>query len=644
MPVREVLPCLRSVNARAVGQIWPPTLPGGFALSVYWGSASIVNGRPLSKRGLGRPGTEPLRVSSRRASARTSATRTSPVLADSPPDPFELARHFPHLEILELLGQGGMGAVYKARHRRLDRLVALKILPSEVSADPAFAERFTREARACARMNHPHVVTLYDFGEAGGLYYLLMELVDGVNLRRMITGGKLEPREALAIVPQICEALQYAHDEGIVHRDIKPENILLDKKGRVKIADFGLAKLVHRDDTPAGRAAFTLTGSQQVMGTPHYMAPEQTERPQGVDHRADIYSLGVVFYEMLTGELPLGRFAAPSHKGKSTFASMRSFRAHSRRSRNAAISTRALKTDVERISSTFSDPFAAGEFFSSDLDQGDSQPAPLRLLLPAIALSFVGFLGFCLSLMSVLAAIRFWVSQNEPISMLVLLVACTLPISLIIALGSVMMVKRRATTPWRAVREYPGDITRPHHMAPRRAGGNLGDCGAGPVRSKTRPPWPRGSDLGERAGLRSDRYPHGLLDGGGVIGLYQRRSALAILPPQPPTTRPLVVTPAPFTRDRGWKFGAAGLKLTDVFAKNVLNLEPRQIIEVNKILQSIYAESRAVKARTWTGRPIAARHTVFTIKPYPGQSQRSKTGSGLSSTVSCRRRSNPWLD
>ena len=190
-----------------------------------------------------------------------------------------------------------------------------KILPTAVGADPAFAERFTREARALARLNHPHVVTLYDFGEADGLYYLLMEFVDGVNLRQMIAGGKLEPREALAIVPQICEALQYAHDEGIVHRDIKPENILLDKKGRVKIADFGLAKLMHRGDTPAGRAAFTLTGSQQVMGTPHYMAPEQMERPLGVDHRADIYSLGVVFYEMLTGELPLGRFAAPSVQG-----------------------------------------------------------------------------------------------------------------------------------------------------------------------------------------------------------------------------------------------------------------------------------------------------------------------------------------
>ena len=237
---------------------------------------------------------------------------TAPRDSFVPPGPDELARHFPQLEILELLGQGGMGAVYKARQRRLDRLVALKILPPAIARNPGFEERFVREARALARLNHPHIVTLHDFGEAGGLYYFLMEYVDGVNLRQMIGGGGLGAREALAIVPQVCEALQYAHDEGIVHRDIKPENLLVDRKGRVKIADFGLVKLVNKGDERGGRAAFVLTGSQQVMGTPHYMAPEQMEQPQGVDHRADIYSLGVVFYEMLTGELPLGRFAPPS--------------------------------------------------------------------------------------------------------------------------------------------------------------------------------------------------------------------------------------------------------------------------------------------------------------------------------------------
>ena len=194
-----------------------------------------------------------------------------------------------------------MGAVYKVRQRMLDRVVALKILPLEISRDPTFAERFTREARALAKLTHPSIVTVYEFGEMDGLYYLLMEFVDGVNLRQAIQAESLGPAEALAVISQICGALQYAHDEGVVHRDIKPENVLLDTRGQVKIADFGLAKLLGLSPIEV-----TLTATHQVMGTFHYMAPEQLERPLEVDHRADIYSLGVVFYELLTGELPLG--------------------------------------------------------------------------------------------------------------------------------------------------------------------------------------------------------------------------------------------------------------------------------------------------------------------------------------------------
>lgn len=226
-----------------------------------------------------------------------------------PPTPEELARLFPQLEVLELLGKGGMGAVYKARHPGLDRLVAIKILPSEISHDPAFAERFQREARALARLSHPNIVAVYDFGQAEGLYYFVMEFVDGANLRQMIRTGNLASEEALAIVPQICDALQFAHDEGIVHRDIKPENILIDKKGRVKIADFGLAKLLGEPELN-----HALTGTHQVMGTLRYMAPEQMQGSRQVDHRADLYSLGVVFYELLTGELPMGKFAPPSKR------------------------------------------------------------------------------------------------------------------------------------------------------------------------------------------------------------------------------------------------------------------------------------------------------------------------------------------
>lgn len=224
-----------------------------------------------------------------------------------PPEIAALAARFPQLEILELLGKGGMGAVYKARQRGLDRFVAIKILPPEIGNDPAFAERFAREARALGKLNHPHIVAVYDFGQVDGLYYFLMEYVEGANLRQAIRSGGITAKDALAIVSQVCDALQFAHDEGVVHRDIKPENILIDKRGRVKIADFGLAKLLGQEQADQG-----LTHTHQVMGTLRYMAPEQMQGSKEVDHRADIFSLGVVFYELLTGELPIGRFAPPS--------------------------------------------------------------------------------------------------------------------------------------------------------------------------------------------------------------------------------------------------------------------------------------------------------------------------------------------
>ena len=231
----------------------------------------------------------------------------------------ELAKAFPQLEILGFIGQGGMGAVYKALQKSLDRVVALKILPPGIGDDPAFAERFAREAKALARLNHPGIVTLYEFGQTDGQFYFLMEFVDGVNLRHLLEAGRLSSREALAIVPQLCDALQYAHDQGIVHRDIKPENILLDRQGRVKVADFGLAKLVGTAEETSGDRDVTLgsvvlTEAGKVMGTPRYMAPEQSEAPLTVDHRADIYSLGVVLYQMLTGELPGKPLQPPSQK------------------------------------------------------------------------------------------------------------------------------------------------------------------------------------------------------------------------------------------------------------------------------------------------------------------------------------------
>jgi serine/threonine protein kinase len=176
---------------------------------------------------------------------RRRATRNRPATGKTL-SPDELAPHFPQLEILECLGRGGMGVVYKARQKSLNRIVALKLLAPERVADAKFAQRFTHEAQALAALNHPSIVTIYDFGQAGGFYFLLMEFVDGVNLRQAMKAGRFTPEQALAVVPPVCEALQYAHEHGIVHRDIKPENLLLDKEGRVKIADFGIAKDARR--------------------------------------------------------------------------------------------------------------------------------------------------------------------------------------------------------------------------------------------------------------------------------------------------------------------------------------------------------------------------------------------------------------
>lgn len=234
----------------------------------------------------------------------------------TPPALAEVGAAFPHLEIIELIGQGGMGFVYRARQPRLERDVALKILPQHLADDPKFAERFAREGKLLAKLNHPNIVSIFDFGESGGFFYLLMEFVDGVNLRQAMQAGRFTAEQALSIVPKICEALQFAHEEGVLHRDIKPENILLDAKGRIKIADFGIAKMMENggatpsetktekadsstsvvpEDAEADESAFpgpqaALTVAGTSLGTPQYMAPEQIDQPTSVDHRADIRS------------------------------------------------------------------------------------------------------------------------------------------------------------------------------------------------------------------------------------------------------------------------------------------------------------------------------------------------------------------
>lgn len=315
-----------------------------------------------------------------------SATVAMSHLHFTPPSVEEIAEAFPQLEVLELIGRGGMGAVYKARQPNLDRIVALKILPQSLAESPEFSKRFTREGRVLAKLNHPSIVGVFDFGESGGYFYLLMEFVDGVNLRQAMRAGRFTPGQALEVVPKICEALQFAHDEGVLHRDIKPENILLDTKGRIKIADFGIAKLLGT----AAENEPTLTQTA-MPGTPQYMAPEQIEKPGDVDHRADIYSLGVVFYEMLTGELPIGRFAAPSEKtGVTSEIDEIVFRSLEKEPGSRQQSANEVRTEIAGVSPlTDVPPPGLGGASTATASQSDD---PKNRPALALALTFFGII------------------------------------------------------------------------------------------------------------------------------------------------------------------------------------------------------------------------------------------------------------
>ncbi|HEY2574114.1 MAG TPA: serine/threonine-protein kinase, partial [Verrucomicrobiaceae bacterium] len=230
----------------------------------------------------------------------------------TPPSPEHLQRLLPQYEVIGMLGHGGMGAVYKARQLSLDRLVAIKILPPAIvgAAGSNFVERFINEARTMAKMNHPGIVSVYDFGQtAEGQLYLVMEFIDGTDVAKMVKSqGLLPPDYALAITAHVCDALQYAHTHGVIHRDIKPANVLINMEGQVKVADFGLAKA--KDSAPTT----ALTGTGMTMGTPDYIAPESLLMGVEADHRADLYALGVMLYNMLTGEIPRGRFRPASEK------------------------------------------------------------------------------------------------------------------------------------------------------------------------------------------------------------------------------------------------------------------------------------------------------------------------------------------
>ena len=210
------------------------------------------------------------------------------------PNPADLSPLFPGYEVQSLIATGGMGAVYYAVQKSLDRAVAIKILPRELSKDSAFCAGFESEAKAMARLNHPNLIGVYDFGEVEGMLYIIMEFVPGKSLYHSAYGKIIDQQEVIRIVSGICEGLAHAHEYGIMHRDIKPSNILLDQNAQPKIGDFGLA-------SPVGRK---LEEGDEIFGTPHYTAPEVLSTPHSVDYRADIFSVGVLLHELLTGRLP----------------------------------------------------------------------------------------------------------------------------------------------------------------------------------------------------------------------------------------------------------------------------------------------------------------------------------------------------
>ena len=214
----------------------------------------------------------------------------------------------PGYQLFEILGKGGMGRVYRARQISLNRIVAIKVLSEDLAKHKSFIRRFEKEAGALASQNHPNITAIFDRGHVGQTYYFVMEYVAGPSLRHLINKGRMEIPEVIQHVVIMCGAMGHAHKRNVIHRDLKPENVLFTEDGVLKVADFGLANIVAPD------RRWELTRTQVSMGTVNYMAPEQRRDAKHVDHLADIYSLGVMFYEMLCRELPLGRFQPPSKR------------------------------------------------------------------------------------------------------------------------------------------------------------------------------------------------------------------------------------------------------------------------------------------------------------------------------------------
>ncbi len=208
------------------------------------------------------------------------------------------AQQIPGFQILCRVGQGAMAVVFKAKQLSLDRTVAIKVLPKRLSENPEFVERFYREGRAAARLNHPNIVQAFDVGESGGYHYFVMEFIDGQTVYELLTESRaIEEKEAIRIILQTARALQHAHQMSLIHRDVKPKNLMLTKAGDVKLADMGLAREM-------GDYATATAEAGRAYGTPYYISPEQIRGDINIDARADIYGLGATFYHMVTGRVP----------------------------------------------------------------------------------------------------------------------------------------------------------------------------------------------------------------------------------------------------------------------------------------------------------------------------------------------------
>jgi len=287
--------------------------------------------------------------------------------------PEELDPLLPAFEVSGILGRGGMGAVYEGIQTSLKRRVAIKLLPPEVDTDGSFAERFQREAISMAALAHPNIVNIHDFGQTtGGHFFFAMEYVDGADLSKLIKTGELDSKQVGSIITQICDALGYAHEKGYVHRDIKPANIFVTQDGRVKVGDFGLAKLVSGDDADDLSEQMGLTQTGYAMGTPNYVAPETLKSGVEVDHRVDIYALGVMLYEMFTGSVPRGAFAPASQKNAQVDTKFDAVvtRAMQEEPADRYQSTQELKSDLQVAESLAHPP-------EQDEEHGSSLPSPI---------------------------------------------------------------------------------------------------------------------------------------------------------------------------------------------------------------------------------------------------------------------------